>query len=103
MKCVAICLRRIHIDDDSLTGLDPSTINSTMNMSVRYKLANQFSTSIKNIGYKSDIGYQTFLYSNEHEIRRLLLYLVERISVDSDEKSSSPDHPSTAVGWILSR
>lgn len=54
----------------------------------------------QNIGYKSDIGYQTFLYSNEHEIRRLLLYLVERISVDSDEKSSSPDHPSTA-GWSI--
>lgn len=54
----------------------------------------------QNIGYKSDIGYQTFLYSNEHEIRRLLLYLVEQISTDSDEKSSSPDHPS-ATGWSI--
>ncbi|KAH9506683.1 coiled-coil domain-containing protein 22 homolog [Dermatophagoides farinae] len=102
MKCVAICLRRIQINDDAVDSLipDPSAINSTMNMSIKYKLANQLSTCIQNIGYKSDIGYQTFLYSNEHEIRRLLLYLVEQISTDSDEKSSSPDHPS-ATGWSI--
>nr|XP_027205768.1 coiled-coil domain-containing protein 22-like [Dermatophagoides pteronyssinus] len=104
MKCVATCLQRIHIDDDSITIPDPSTINPTMNMSIRYKLANQLSDCIQNIGYKSDIGYQTFLYSNEHEIRRLLLYLVEQISADSDEKLlSSPDqHPSMIDGsWSL--
>lgn len=102
MKCVAICLRRIQINDDAVDSLipDPLAINSTMNMSIKYKLANQLSTCIQNIGYKSDIGYQTFLYSNEHEIRRLLLYLVEQISTDSDEKSSSPDHPS-ATGWSI--
>ncbi|KAH9420587.1 Coiled-coil domain-containing protein 22 [Dermatophagoides pteronyssinus] len=88
MKCVATCLQRIHIDDDSITIPDPSTI---------------ISDNEHNIGYKSDIGYQTFLYSNEHEIRRLLLYLVEQISADSDEKLlSSPDqHPSMIDGSCI--
>ena len=29
--------------------------------------------------YKADLGYETFLYSNESEIRRLLMFLVEKL------------------------
>ena len=34
------------------------------------------------MGYKHEIGYQTFLYSNETETRRLLTFLIEKVSKD---------------------
>jgi hypothetical protein len=37
----------------------------------------------KQLGYKSEIGYQTFLYSNEPDIRRLLMFLVDKIPKDN--------------------
>ena len=42
------------------------------------------------MGYKDDIGYQTFLYFNETEMRRLLMFLVEKTN-KSDVSVSSAD------------
>lgn len=54
---------------------------------------------MQQLGYKNEIGYQTFLYSNEVETRRLLTFLIEKLSKDvnifaanvdgKQEKSSS--------------
>lgn len=45
---------------------------------------------LQDIGYKGEIGYQTFLYSNEPEIRALLMFLVERLPRASAEASDQP-------------
>jgi hypothetical protein len=37
------------------------------------------------LGYKSDVGYQTFLYGNESDVRKLFLFLLERLPKDEDE------------------
>lgn len=42
------------------------------------------------LGAPGDVGYQTFLYSTEPEIRRLLLFLVEKLPRDEAE---DPGHP----------
>ena len=65
MKCVAICLRRIQINDDAVDSLipDPSAINSTMNMSIKYKLANQLSTCIQVLYCCSDIEFDSYIRS----------------------------------------
>lgn len=44
----------------------------------------------QDIGYKGEIGYQTFLYSNEPEIRSLLMCLVEKLPRESAEVSDQP-------------
>lgn len=45
---------------------------------------------LQDIGYKGEIGYQTFLYSNEPEIRSLLMFLVEKLPRESAEASDQP-------------
>ena len=44
----------------------------------------------QDLGYKGEIGYQTFLYSNEPEIRSLLMFLVEKLPRESAEASDQP-------------
>ncbi len=48
------------------------------------------SAAFQDVGYKGEIGYQTFLYSNEPEIRSLLMFLVEKLPRESAEASDQP-------------
>ena len=45
----------------------------------------------KQLGYKQEIGYQTFLYTNENDMRRLLMFLSEKLSKDMSTSASSTD------------
>lgn len=45
---------------------------------------------MQDLGYKGEIGYQTFLYSNEPEIRSLLMFLVEKLPRESAEALDQP-------------
>lgn len=49
-----------------------------------------YHVDLQDIGYKGEIGYQTFLYSNEPEIRSLLMFLVEKLPRESAEASDQP-------------
>lgn len=49
------------------------------------------------LGFGGDVGYQTFLYSSEHDTRRLLLFLVEKLPRDEGERGAEP--PGTCPGW----
>uniref|UniRef100_UPI0023EE1D0D coiled-coil domain-containing protein 22 n=1 Tax=Agelaius phoeniceus TaxID=39638 RepID=UPI0023EE1D0D len=40
------------------------------------------------LGFGGDVGYQTFLYSSEHDVRRLLLFLVEKLPRDEGERGA---------------
>lgn len=40
---------------------------------------------LKDLGYRGEIGYQTFLYSNETDIRKVLMFLVEKLPKESEE------------------
>lgn len=42
------------------------------------------------LGYKGEIGYQTFLYSSETEIRSLLMFLVEKLPRERAETLDQP-------------
>ncbi|GCB83268.1 hypothetical protein scyTo_0024059, partial [Scyliorhinus torazame] len=60
-------------------------------MSARFRIGMSLAQACQDLGYQGDIGYQTFLYSNEPEIRRLLMFLVEKLprdSVDSVNQSA---------------
>ncbi|KAI2808915.1 Coiled-coil domain-containing protein 22 [Blomia tropicalis] len=104
MKCVAECLSRILSEPNDLEYLPKvNSISESMNMSVRYKYATQLSTSIQDLGYKSEIGYQTFMYGNEHEIRKMLLFLIERIPRDDEKTSDSREVDQITSGSIMQR
>lgn len=104
MKCVAECLARILTDPIDTEHLPKvNQISESMNMSVRYKYATTLSTSIQDLGYKSEIGYQTFMYGNEHEIRRLLLFLIERIPRDDEKTSETREGDQLSSGSITQK
>lgn len=72
MSAVSVCLEAICPDTKFPNKLPAS-------MSMRLKLATQLADHIKQLGYRSDMGYQTILYCNEVEVRRVLMFLVERL------------------------
>lgn len=48
-------------------------------MSARLNIASDLAQHIKNLGFRGDMGYQTILYCNEVEVRRVLMFLIERL------------------------
>lgn len=41
------------------------------------------------MGYKNDVGYQTFLYYNEAELRQVFMFLIERLPNEGKQSSVS--------------
>ncbi|BFF99320.1 coiled-coil domain-containing protein 22 homolog [Drosophila madeirensis] len=48
-------------------------------MAQRFSVATALAEQCKESGYHGDIGYQTFLYPNPIELRRLLMFLIEQL------------------------
>lgn len=42
------------------------------------------------MGFRGDIGYQTFLYSNVIEVRRVFMFLIERLPKESEKIQQLP-------------
>jgi hypothetical protein len=45
---------------------------------------------LQNLGYSGDIGYQTFLYSSEIDIRRVFVFLIEKLPKESGKSIVEP-------------
>lgn len=41
-------------------------------------------------GYRGDIGYQTFLYSGESDVRKILMFLVEKLPKEEEKFLREP-------------
>uniref|UniRef100_H2Z6Y4 Coiled-coil domain-containing protein 22 n=1 Tax=Ciona savignyi TaxID=51511 RepID=H2Z6Y4_CIOSA len=48
-------------------------------MSARFRVGTSIANTCKSIGYQGDIGYQTFLYSAERDVRQIFMFLVEKL------------------------
>ncbi|XP_060856345.1 coiled-coil domain-containing protein 22 isoform X2 [Metopolophium dirhodum] len=48
-------------------------------MSARYQYGITVADACKKVGFKSDIGYQTILYGNIVDMRRILMFLIEKL------------------------
>ncbi|CAF3860059.1 unnamed protein product, partial [Rotaria sordida] len=70
--CVSQCLQLITGNKDLPTRLPP-------NISTRFKVCGELAQLCQSNGYRGDIGYQTFLSINEHETRKLLNFLIEKV------------------------
>lgn len=42
-----------------------------------------FPVLLQELGYQGEIGYQTFLYSNETDIRKIFIFLIEKLPKES--------------------
>ncbi|CAF1303662.1 unnamed protein product [Adineta ricciae] len=70
--CVSQCLQLI-------TGNKELPTRLPANISTRFKICGELAQLCQSNGYKGDIGYQTFLSINEHETRKLLNFLIEKV------------------------
>jgi len=84
VEAAACCLRTIDSSVDINHRLPPS-------MAAQFRIGSSLATAVQNLGYRGDIGYHTFLYFNEVEIRRVLMFLVDRLPkehLENEQESS---------------
>ncbi|KAI5744903.1 hypothetical protein M8J76_006415 [Diaphorina citri] len=84
---VEAVVKMIHIIDPTFQA--SKTLPNSM--SAKYKYCAELSDKVKSLGFQGDIGYQTFLYGNEIEVRRTLMYLIERLPREQTKISTHTD------------
>uniref|UniRef100_A0A2S2PZS0 Coiled-coil domain-containing protein 22 homolog n=1 Tax=Sipha flava TaxID=143950 RepID=A0A2S2PZS0_9HEMI len=77
IKGIIICLQKIQP-----TISIPHTIPRSM--SARYQYGITVADACKKVGYKSDIGYQTILYGDIVDMRRILMFLIEKLPKETE-------------------
>uniref|UniRef100_A0A6A7G438 Coiled-coil domain-containing protein 22 homolog n=2 Tax=Hirondellea gigas TaxID=1518452 RepID=A0A6A7G438_9CRUS len=60
------------------------------NMAQRFRAAALIAQEVKSLGYHGDLGYQSLLYPNEVDIRRLFSFLLEKLPKDSADLNAEP-------------
>ncbi|XP_064481357.1 coiled-coil domain-containing protein 22 homolog [Ornithodoros turicata] len=75
---VVRCLRLINPELNLPIRVSP-------NMVARYNLGMALASACTELGFKGDLGYQTFLYSNETEMRRIFMFLFEKLPKESEK------------------
>lgn len=81
----------VQVVSKCITLIDPSLdLPRTLppGMAQRFTATASLAEACRAIGYRRDIGYQTFLYSNVAEVRRVLMFLVERLPKESADKAA---------------
>lgn len=56
-----------------------------MNMAARFRLGATLAQTCTELGYRGDIGYQTFLYKSEADLRRVFMFLIEKLPKESEK------------------
>ncbi|XP_068183815.1 coiled-coil domain-containing protein 22 [Antennarius striatus] len=92
---VEAAVRCIRVIDPGLGGTLPTSLPP--GMSARFRVGMSLAQACQDVGYKGEIGYQTFLYSNEPEIRSLLMFLVEKLPREPAETSDQPTGKSVVL------
>ncbi|KAJ4439679.1 hypothetical protein ANN_07807 [Periplaneta americana] len=59
-------------------------------MSARFRVGASIAQACKSLGYSGDIGYQTFLYSSESDVRRVFMFLIEKLPKESEKNIVEP-------------
>uniref|UniRef100_A0A182JXY7 Coiled-coil domain-containing protein 22 homolog n=1 Tax=Anopheles christyi TaxID=43041 RepID=A0A182JXY7_9DIPT len=71
-------------------------------MAQRFTVTARLAEACTAVGYRRDIGYQTFLYSNVAEVRRVFMFLIEQLPKDSTD-SADPEAPFDRVTDLENR
>lgn len=97
VEATAICLERSHpeLAEEGLPRRLPPSL------SARFNVAQRLAQIIKEDGYKSDLGYQSFLYPSERDTRNLLMYLVEHLPKDSVHVADEMLSSSAALAHVI--
>uniref|UniRef100_T1JM55 Coiled-coil domain-containing protein 22 homolog n=1 Tax=Strigamia maritima TaxID=126957 RepID=T1JM55_STRMM len=71
-------------------------------MSARFRLGSILAQTCVDLGYQGEIGYQTFLYSDEADIRRVFMFLLEKLPKDIEKTIDEPLSSSALFNQAIS-
>lgn len=94
IRSLVLCLNNI-TSDANFPHILPAS------MSQRLKFATTITDHIKDIGFRGDIGYQTILYYNEVEARRILMFLIERLPREHDKSIHANENGEINLLFVL--
>ncbi|XP_071523331.1 coiled-coil domain-containing protein 22-like isoform X1 [Panulirus ornatus] len=80
---VVRCIRTIDSDCDLPASLP-------QNMAQRFRVAASIAQAVKDVGYPGDVGYQSLLYPNEADLRKIFMFLIEKLPKDTAAVSDEP-------------
>ncbi|KAK2178693.1 hypothetical protein NP493_533g00004 [Ridgeia piscesae] len=83
VDATAQCLKMIKPGVDVPHKLPPS-------MSACFRVGSRLAAVIKEVGFHGDAGYQTFLYSSETDMRRVFMFLIEKLPKHSVGVADEP-------------
>lgn len=82
-RSVSRCLQAIKAD-----AVVPKSLPESLNMAQKFTIASALAEACVSCGYRGDIGYQTFLYPNVVDTRRLFMFLIEQLPKLNDTLDS---------------
>jgi len=71
-------------------------------VSARFKVGTTLAETCKELGYPGEIGFQTFLYSGESDIRKVFIFLTEKLPKDAEKTVDGPVGASALLGRSIS-
>lgn len=71
---------------EGLSGDDAFSVKLPSNVAGRHRICQKLGQKIKAMGFSGDAGYNQFLYPNERDTRKLLMFLVEKIPKSQEEE-----------------
>lgn len=80
-KCIGRLCKCIKSDVEIATHLPAQ-------MAQRFAAASQLVDCCKSLGFNGDLGYQTILYANPIELRRIFMWLIEHLPKSEDKTDS---------------
>ena len=86
VQAVVLCIHAI--DKSSQNRL---TTKLPPGMSARFNFGTKLADECRGLGCPGDLGYQTFLYASEKEIRNILIFLIEKLPKQDESVSSGPE------------
>uniref|UniRef100_A0A182M286 Coiled-coil domain-containing protein 22 homolog n=1 Tax=Anopheles culicifacies TaxID=139723 RepID=A0A182M286_9DIPT len=95
VRTVSKCLLLIDPSLDLPHSLPPG-------MAQRFTVTARLAEACSAVGYRRDIGYQTFLYPNVAEVRRVFMFLIEQLPKDTTD-AADPEAPFDRVTDLENR
>ncbi|XP_075214040.1 coiled-coil domain-containing protein 22-like [Lycorma delicatula] len=86
---VEAAVRCLEIINDGKADL-PMSVGSTLpsNMSARFKIGAAVAKACADLGYAGEMGYQTFLYPTDTELRKIFIFLLEKLPKEADKEAA---------------
>eukprot|EP00049_Salpingoeca_infusionum_P022892 m.9399 g.9399 ORF g.9399 m.9399 type:complete len:644 (-) comp5447_c0_seq1:169-2100(-) len=68
---------------NTINGNEEMPLKLPGSMAARFRVGTTLADACQKLGYGAEIGYNSFLYSNENDSRQLLMWLIERLPAAS--------------------